>query len=107
MMLIGCGSARLLAGCREMVQVRRPLSLLRRHQIAVAAPHVVLVADADVVVALRADALGPHRPRTWFTAIALEDCPRMGQSVVDHRDVVEKKVSIILVEGDSFLDDGL
>ena len=53
----------LFAARREIFQVRRPLSFLRRHQIAIAAQHVVLAADLDMVIALRTDAFGPHRRR--------------------------------------------
>src|SRR5262249_35613821 len=76
-------------------------------QITIAAQHVVLAADLDMVIALRADALGPYRLRTGFAAIALEDRPRMGQGMVDHGYVVEKKVRVVLVDVDPFLDDGL
>src|SRR5258708_37635112 len=69
--------------------------------------YIILGGDLDMVIALRTDAFGPDRLRTGFAAIALENRPRMRQCMVDHGDVVEKKVRIVLVEVDAFLDDGL
>ncbi len=60
-----------------------------------------------MVIALRTDAFGPDRLRTGFAAIALEHRPWMRQGMVDHGYVVEKKVGIVLVDVDAFLDDGL
>src|SRR5262245_27436145 len=46
-------------GRLEVARIRRRLILARRHQVAVAADHVVLGADKDVVVAFRTGVLGP------------------------------------------------
>src|SRR5437660_5060676 len=76
----------------EISQIRRRLVLLGRHQEAICAQHIVLLADFDVIVVLGAVDLAPVRPRIWLAAIALGHRPRTRQRMVEHRDFVVKDI---------------
>src|SRR5262249_41109908 len=91
----------------EISQIRRPLILLGGHQQAIGADHVILVADADMQVVFRADHLFPHWPRIGVTPVLLLCGPRLGEGVVDDRDLVIEDVTLGLVGIESLLDDGL
>src|SRR5262249_46290816 len=92
----------------EILQVRRRLVLLRRHQVAVGADVVDLLADADMRIVLGADRLAPpdSLPARGAT-IVLGDGPGPRQGVVDGGDLVVQQVHIALVEIDALLDHGL
>src|SRR5262245_2196480 len=81
-----------LAGAREISEVGRPLSLLGGHQQAVAADHVVFLADLHVIVALAAYFLDPHGLRIGLAAIGLAHRPRPRQGIVDHGDVEDERI---------------
>src|SRR5262245_14289583 len=96
-----------LAGAREISEVGRLLSLLGGHQQAVAADHVVLLADLHVVVALAAYGLNPQRLRIGIAAIGLAHRPWPGQGIVDYGDVEDEHVGVALVEIDALFHDRL
>src|SRR5437660_11939194 len=77
----------LLSRSLEIPQIRRALAFLGRHQQAIGAEHVILVADHDVIVVL-AIFLGPVRLRIWAAAVVLGHRPWPRQRVIEHRDVV-------------------
>src|SRR5262245_18502249 len=85
----------------EIVQVRRRLVLARRHQQAVRAQHVVLLADGDVCIALGADVLEPDE--VVLAAILLGHHPGTAERIVDGGDLIEQNVGTVLVEGDALL----
>src|SRR5215510_16177590 len=91
----------------EIAQIGRRLVLPGRHQVSVGAQKIVLAADGDMEVALGADGLAPHWPRSLRAAVGLVHGPRAGQGVVDDRDVVVQEIWVGLVEVDALLDDGL
>src|SRR5215510_3666356 len=103
-----CILAMLSVGLLEIAQVGRRLVLLGRHKVAVGAEKVVLLTDADVVIAFAANLVGkPERFIAYHASIGLLDHPRPGQRMVDGGDVVAHQVRIGLVEIDALLDDGL
>src|SRR4029453_10108551 len=63
----------------EMSKIGRRLTLLDRHQMAVAAEPIGLLADMDHGLALRTDVLGPMRPLFLHAAEFLVDRPRPRQ----------------------------
>src|SRR5262247_1376753 len=89
----------------EIAQVRRRLILARRHQQAVRAQHVVLLADSDVRIAFGADVLEPDE--VALAAILLDHRPGARERIVDGRDLVDEDVGIALVERDALFYDGL
>src|SRR5215470_13247048 len=89
----------------EIAQVRWRLVLARRHQQAVRAQHVVLLADGDVRIAFGADVLEPDE--VALAAILFDDRPGARERIVDGGDLVDQDVGIALVERDALLDDGL
>src|SRR5215470_5462548 len=89
----------------EIAQVRWRLVFARRHQQAVRAQHVVLLADGDVRIAFGADVLEPDE--VALAAIRLDHRPGAGERIVDGGDLVDQDVGIALVERDALLDDGL
>src|SRR5262249_13904136 len=91
----------------EIAQVRRRLVLLDRHQQAVGAEEIRLVADADHGIVQGADGAGPARPRVGIARRLLEDDPRLAQRVIEHGDLVVDDVLVGLVEIDLLLDHGL
>src|SRR6266567_3159080 len=68
----------------EMPKIRRALVLPRRHQVAVGAAHVVLLADEDLLVAFRADVLAPEIPRIGIALVVFDHRPGTRERVVDH-----------------------
>src|ERR1700730_17245323 len=70
----------------EIFQIRRLLSLLGGHQVAIRAHHKVLPVDADMRVALGATGLDPDR--IVHPDVALVHRPRAGERMVDRGDVV-------------------
>src|SRR5579883_2278805 len=71
----------------EIAQIGRRLVLLGRHQVAVAAEEIVLLADADMIIALAADHVGkPDRFVADHAPVGLIDDPRPGQRMVDGGD---------------------
>src|SRR5712691_5079977 len=89
----------------EVFQIRRRLVLPGRHQPVVCADEIVLLADLDLAVVLRANRLDPDR--VSFATVIPRDRPRTGQGMVDHRDFVMKNIAIGLVQVDSLFHDGL
>src|SRR5262245_17766485 len=85
---------------REISQVGRLLSFLRRHQIAVRAQVIDLPADIDVVVVLVAIVLSEL---SLNAAIILHHRPRPRERVVDGGDLVVDEIGIGLVEGQPLL----
>src|SRR5215470_1482439 len=71
------GSTASLPCLTEISQVRRRLVLSRRHQVAVSAHEIVLLADHDVVVVLGAIVLEPRH--VAVATIALVHRPGMGE----------------------------
>src|SRR5262245_25216566 len=85
---------------REISQVGRLLSLLRRHQIAVRAQVIDLPADIDMVVVLVAIVLSEL---SLNAAIVLHHRPGPRERVVDGGDLVVDEIGIGLVEGQPLL----
>src|SRR5262249_1542928 len=92
----------------EIAQVGWPLVLLGRHQQAVVAEEIVVLADDDMRIVLRANVLAPPDGLLGRNAaVVLRDGPRTRQGAVDHGDLVVEDVGIGAVEIEAFLDDGL
>src|SRR6266567_8409689 len=89
----------------EIFQLRRRLVLLGRPERAVLADVVILLADADVMVAFRAVVIEPHR--IALATISLENRPGTRQGIVDGGDLVVQKIVVGLVEIDALLHQGL
>src|SRR5262245_41627967 len=100
-------SRRSLPRLAEIAQVGRQLILSGRHQQALRAQEIELLADADLRVVLAADEFGPVRPRSGVADISLVDSPRPRQGKVDHGNLVMQEVGIGLVERNPFLEDRL
>src|SRR5262249_2836623 len=90
----------------EIAQVGRGLVLAGRHQLAIGAQEIVVLADDDMVVVLAADVLVPDDV-ALLADVSLGDGPRLGEGIVDHGDLVEQSIFGGLVELDALLDDGL
>src|SRR5580693_7530232 len=88
----------------EISQVRRRLVALARHQHAVGAEEIVLLADQDMVIVLRAVPLEPDLP--GVAPVGLGDGPWPGQRVVDGGDLVVQNAGVGAVEIDALLEDG-
>src|SRR6266436_5520339 len=82
----------------EISQIGRRLVPAGRHQHAVPTQEIVVVADNDLVVVLRAIKLQPVRTRIRVEHVFLVDGPRLCQRVVDHRELVVKDFRTGLVE---------
>src|SRR5262245_12943783 len=91
----------------EIAQVRRRLVLLRRHQLAVGAQIVVLLADTDVGIELRAHVRLPDRARIGIAEARLQLLVGPRERIVGDGDLVVELVGIGLVEIDALLDDGV
>ena len=102
---VATSSVRSVRPSCEVFEIGRGLAFLGRHQEAVRADHVVLLAEPDLLVAFLADIFGPERLRA--AVVGPMHRPRPGERVVDHRDVVVHEVTVGLVEVDALLDDGL
>src|SRR5215813_5564948 len=93
-----------LARLLEVSQVRRWLVLADRHQEAIRALEVPVLADDDVVVSLVAKIFRPQR--LVLTIVVPRHRPGPGQRVVDGRDLRMKKIRLLRFAVDSFLDHG-
>src|SRR3984957_16245593 len=91
----------------EIARVGRRLPFLGRHQIAVAAHVVGVLADGEPGIVLGADELLPDRLSIGAAAVALGGGPRTRERMIDGGDLVVEDVRIGLVLIDAFLDDGL
>src|SRR6516164_10775468 len=91
----------------EVPQIRRRLVLTGRHQYAVAAHEISVLADRDFCCILRAVKLAPIRARIGVVYIFFVDGPRPRQCMVEHRDLVMKNVRVGLVEIEALLEGGL
>src|SRR5215467_1101288 len=92
---------------REILEIRRPLVLLGRHQQTVGAEEVALPADLDMGIALGTDALAPDRTRVLHAAIFLDRGPRARERIVERGDLDGENVRIGLVLVDPLLEDAL
>src|SRR5262252_581080 len=92
---------------REILEVRRPLVLLGRHQEAVGAEEVSLTADLDMGVALGTNALAPDRTRVLHAAIFLDRGPGACERIVERGDLDGENVRIGLVLVDPLLENAL
>src|SRR5215510_8274732 len=81
---------------RKIAQIRRRLVFAHWHQQTIGAHVVVLVADADVTIALRADELAPRRLLRRITLIFPHHGPGPRQRVVDYRNLVMQDVGIVV-----------
>src|SRR5262249_7911313 len=82
----------------EISKIRRPLTLLCRHDHSVGAEKVRLSLDADMMVVFHAVILEPPRMRVGTAAIALGHNPRTRQGVIEDGDLIAYDVRIVLVE---------
>src|SRR5262245_1861901 len=96
-------SASLLPYRIEIAQVRRGLALAARHQKAVSAEVVDLLANADQRRAFSAIGLRPVGMRLGLAHVFLVDRPGSRQRVVDDGDFIVQNVRIGLVEIDALL----
>ena len=87
--------------------IRRLLSFLGGHQMAIGADHVIFARDIDVVVAFGTDILTPKRPRIGFAVIVLDDLPGTRERVVGHRDLVNEDILVRLAQIDPLVDNAL
>src|SRR5215468_7596460 len=97
-------AATLLPRLIEMAQVRRLLVLPDRHQIAIGAEEIVLLADDDVLVVGGTYVLTPSV--VALASIAAGHRPGPRERAVDDGDLVAQHVRVGLVEADALLDDG-
>src|SRR5579862_8746885 len=91
----------------EIAQVRRRLILPGRHQIALGAPVVSILADTNPGIARRTGFRAPDRSRIAVADRLLEIRERPGESVIEDRDLVIDRVAVGLVEMNAFLDHAL
>src|SRR5215472_14558908 len=91
----------------EIPQIRRPLAFLRRHQQAIPADHVVLLADANMWVALGAIPRNPHFPFARIANVILGHCPRTRQRVIKDRHFVMQDIAVGPVEVNALPDHSL
>src|ERR1700730_18195601 len=84
----------------EILQIRRRLVLLGRHQLAVGAEIIRLAADLDPGIVLRASVRVPGRTgiRIAGGLLDLDVWPR--HCMIDHGDLVDERVAVGLVEID-------
>src|SRR5262245_43392275 len=82
----------------EVAHIRRLLSSLGRHQVAIGTDHVVFATDEDVAVAFRADIFVPIGARIGIAVIALDNTPWAHERVVGHRDLVDENVLVGLAQ---------
>src|SRR5262249_25321541 len=86
----------------EVAQIGRCLVLLGRHQIAVHAAQVGLLAEKHIAVVLGADVLDPGRVAD--ASVAPGHRPGSGQGVIERGDLVAQHVVVGLVEEQPLLD---
>src|ERR1700722_9367299 len=89
----------------EVAQIGRRLALLERHQIAVGAQIIAVLADLHMLVADRADVVDPDR--RLLQTIGLVNRPRAGQGMVERGHLVVHDAGIRRVAPDAFLEHGL
>src|SRR5215813_1409905 len=94
----------LLLCLREIRRVRRPLSLPGRHQGAVRAHQIELLADGDVAGPFQAADPAPIRIFAGAAPIGLVDGPGLRQRAIEYGDHVVQDVRIVLVEKDSLFE---
>src|SRR5262245_1235665 len=82
---------------REVLQVRWFLPLFRRHQGAVRADEIELLADGDVAGAFQAREPAPVRILLAAAPVGLVDGPGSRQGAVEHRDYFVQDCEIVLV----------
>src|SRR5262249_289486 len=80
----------------EKSRVGRRLVFPRRHQVAVRAQVVALLADDHPGIPLRANELAPDRSRTRIAIVVLGHGPRPRQGIVDGRNLVIENVGVCL-----------
>src|SRR5262245_36607382 len=91
----------------EISQIRRRLPLLGRHEKAIPAQHVVLLADDDMIVGLGTVLLIPGGKALLTSPVVLHDRPGTRQRIVDHGDLVMGDVGVGFVDEDLLFDDAL
>src|SRR5262252_9101840 len=94
----------LLARLIEIAQIRGLLILPDRHQEAIGAQEVILLADDDMLVVGGADVFAPSV--VALATVAASHRPGTCERVVDDGDLVAQHVRVRLVETDALLDDG-
>src|SRR5215475_10190341 len=87
----------------EIFQVGWRLALAHRHQEAVGADIVVVLADLDVTVVLGAIVLEPHHV-LGLAHVLLGHGPGPRERLVEGGDLVDENIAIALVEIDALLD---
>src|ERR1700687_1701534 len=80
----------------EIAQIRRRLVFARRHQIAVPADEIIVLADDNVMIVLVAIVLVPRD--LAVTTIAFVHRPGTREGVVDDRDHIVHDVVVGLIE---------
>src|SRR5215467_5643351 len=93
-------AAILLAWLIEIARVGWTLAFPGRHQVAVSAQVVGLVADAHEGIVLAAGLRDPGRTRIGLASRLLDRGPWPRQRVVEDRDLVVDDAGILLVEID-------
>ncbi len=88
----------------EIAQVRRRLILAGRHQEAVGAKEILLLADLHLVLVLAADGLEPGR--FPLPVVGPRHRPGTRKRIIDHRDVVAQDRSGCPVEVDALVHHG-
>src|SRR5262245_19595859 len=96
--------AALLAWLIEIAQIRRLLILPDRHQEAICAQEIVLLADNHMLVVGGADVFAPSV--VALATVAAGHRPGTRERIVDDGDLVAQHVRVGLVEADALLDDG-
>src|SRR5262249_18497632 len=72
----------------KILQIWWHLAFLDRHQVAVSAHHVYLLADDDKPIAFRAIDLRPYWPGIRISTILLIYRPGADQCMIKHRDLI-------------------
>src|SRR5215467_3269915 len=97
-----------LPGLVEISQIWRRLILFDRHQEAVRAEEIILLADNNVDVVLDADVFPPpDRSLGCNATVVFDHGPGTCESIVDHGDFVVQDVRISPVEPNPLFDDRL
>ena len=89
----------------EIAQIRRRLVLLGRHQVAVRAQEIVVLADARRGCCSRRSSSSRQIRCGLLAEVALGHRPGARQRIVDDRDLVRAGRSDWSCRGDAFLDD--
>src|SRR5258707_5396188 len=91
----------------EILQIRRRLIFAGRHQQAIGAEEVVVLADHHMRIVLAADPLAPDRLRIGIAQIVFRHRPRARQSMVNGGDFVVQDARIGFVDVDALLEHAL